>query len=79
MTQFLLSVPRVQYVLSDKLYQYTVEAFFGKQRAAGGWSDNPTVQQSCFRTVSLHAGAGFSSIRTCLWQLRKETVQHYHV
>ena len=53
MTQFLLSVPGVQYVLSEKLCQDPVEAFFGKQRAAGGWSDNPTVHQFCLNTVSL--------------------------
>lgn len=30
-----------------------VEAFFGKQRAAGGRNDNPTVQQFCQNTVFL--------------------------
>ena len=30
-----------------------MKAFFGKQRAAGGQSDNPTVRQFCFNTVSL--------------------------
>ena len=53
MTQFLLSVPGVQYVLLEKLCQDPIEAFFGKQRAAGGRSDNPTVHQFCLNTVSL--------------------------
>ena len=71
MTQFLLSVPGVQYVLSEKLCQDRVEAFFfGKQRAAGGRSDNPTVHQFCLNTLT--AGAGFSSIRTCAWQLWRQ-------
>lgn len=53
MTQYLLAVPGVQYVLSEKLCQDPVEAFFGKQRAAGSRSDNPTVQRFCENTVSL--------------------------
>ena len=53
MTQYLLAVPGVQYVLSEKLCQDPVEAFFGKQRAAGGRSDNPTIEQFCQNTVSL--------------------------
>ena len=53
MVQYLLSLPGVQYILSEKLCQDPIEAFFGKQRAAGGRSDNPTVQQFCQNTVSL--------------------------
>ena len=53
MTQFLLSVPGVQYVLSEKLCQDPIEAVFGKQREAGGRSDNRTVHQFCLNTVSL--------------------------
>ena len=34
MMPYLLSLPGVQYVLSEKLCQDPVEAFFGKQRAA---------------------------------------------
>ena len=51
--QYLLSLPGVQYILSEKLCQDSIEAFFGKQRATGGRSDNPTVQQFCQNTVSL--------------------------
>lgn len=39
--------------MSERLCQDPLEAFFGKQRAAGGRSDNPTVQQFCKNTVSL--------------------------
>lgn len=53
MTQYLLAVPGVQCVLSEKLCQDPVEAFFGKQCAARGRSDNPTVQRFCENTVSL--------------------------
>lgn len=53
MTPYLLSVPGVEFVLSEKLCQDPLESFFGKQRAAGGRNDNPTVQQFCQNTVSL--------------------------
>ena len=49
----LLAIPGVQYILSEKLSQDPIERFFGKQRAAGGRSDNPTVQDFCNSTVSL--------------------------
>ena len=49
----LLGIPGVQFVLSEKLCQDPVESFFGKQRAAGGRCDNPTVKQFCLNTVSL--------------------------
>ena len=35
------------------LWEDSVEFFFGKQRAAGGRSDNPTVKEFCSNTVSL--------------------------
>lgn len=53
MAPCLLSVPGVEYILSERLCQDSLESFFGKQRAAGGRSDNPTVQQFCKNTVSL--------------------------
>ena len=53
MTQYLLAISGVQYVLSEKLCQDPIEAFFGKQHAPGGRSDNPTVQQFCDNTVSI--------------------------
>ena len=53
MTRLLLSVSGVEFFLSEKLCQDPLESFFGKQRAAGGRNDNPTVQQFCHNTVSL--------------------------
>jgi len=53
MVPCLLSAPGVDYILSERLSQDPLESFFGKQRAAGGRSDNPTVQQFCKNTVSL--------------------------
>ncbi|KAJ8028143.1 hypothetical protein HOLleu_30295 [Holothuria leucospilota] len=35
----------VSYILSDKLNQDPIEEFFGKQRAAGGHRDHPTLEQ----------------------------------
>jgi hypothetical protein len=53
MANYLFAIPGVQYVLSEKLCQDPLESFFGKQRAAGGRSDNPTVKEFCLNTVSL--------------------------
>ena len=53
LTQDLLSVPGVEYVLSERLCQDPLESFFGKQRAAGGRNENPSVQQFCDNTVTL--------------------------
>ena len=53
LSTILLAVPGVQYILPEKLSQDPIERFFGKQRAAGGHNDNPTVQGLCNNTVSL--------------------------
>ena len=53
MAQVLFHVAGVNFILSQKLCQDPVESFFGKQRAAGGHSDNPTVKDFCKNTVSL--------------------------
>ena len=53
LSTMLFAVPGVQYILSEKLSQDPIERFFGKQRAAGGRNDNPTVQEFCSNTVSL--------------------------
>ena len=53
MANYLFGIPGVQYILSEKLYQDPLESFFGKQRAASGRSDNPTVKEFCLNTVSL--------------------------
>ena len=56
MTQFLLSVPGVQYVLSEKLCQQYIKPH-----------STSILFEHC-----LTAGAGFSSIRTCAWQLWRQ-------
>ena len=45
--------------------QDPVEAFFGKQRAAGGQSDNPTVRQFCLNTVSLRVQSSVALEPVC--------------
>ena len=45
-----------------------MKAFFGKQRAAGGQSDNPTVRQFCFNTVSLRV-QGSAALEPVRWAL----------
>lgn len=51
--RFLLKIPGVKFLLSERFCQDPLEAFFGNQRAKGGRSDNPNVQQFCSSTVSL--------------------------
>ena len=53
MTPLLLGLPGVICFFSEKLCQDPIESFFGKQRARGGRSDNPTVKQFCENTASL--------------------------
>ena len=53
MAPCLLSIPGVQFILSEKLCQDPLESFFSKQRAAGGRCDNPSVHQFCHNTISL--------------------------
>ena len=53
MTTILLSVPGVQFLLSEKVCQDPLESFFGKQRYKGGRSDNPSVKEFTDNTISL--------------------------
>ena len=57
MNKYLLSLPSIQDILSDKIRQDPSEAGFGKQRAAGELSDNPTIQQFYQNTVTLRVQA----------------------
>ncbi len=52
MTKNLLQQPGVKFLLNERFCQDPVEAFFGKQCACGGRSDNPTVKQFIDNTVS---------------------------
>lgn len=53
LTRDLLSVPGVEYLLSERLCQDPLELFIGKQRTAGGQNENPSIQQFCDNTVTL--------------------------
>jgi len=57
MAKFLLSQPGVDFILSERFCQDCLEVFFGKQRAQGGRSDNPTSQQFLKNTVSIRVQA----------------------
>lgn len=49
----LLSVPGVQFLLSEKFCQDALESYFGKQRYKGGRCDNPSVKEFIDNAVSL--------------------------
>lgn len=49
----LLKTEGVEYLLSEVFSQDPLEAYFSRQRHKGGSSDNPTVQQFHYNTVSL--------------------------
>ena len=53
LSNVLFGVPGVEYILSEKFCQDSVESFFGKQRARGGRNENPNVKQFMDNTVSL--------------------------
>lgn len=53
LVRFLLRQPGVQYVLTAKLSQDSLESFFGKQRMRGGYSDNPNVTTFLYGAQSL--------------------------
>ena len=53
MARFLLKLPGVKFLLSERFCQDPLESFFGHQRSKGGRNDNPTVKQFCDNTVSL--------------------------
>ena len=55
LTRYLLRRPEVSghYLLSERFSQDPVENYFGRQRAAGGYSQNPTVQACVTNAQSL--------------------------
>lgn len=53
LVRYLLKQPGVQYVLTAKLSQDSLESFFGKQRMRGGYSDNPNVSTFLYGAQSL--------------------------
>lgn len=52
-TKMLLSLPGVQFLLSEKFCQDPLESYFGKQCYKGGRSDNPSVKEFIDNAVSL--------------------------
>ena len=70
LSNILLGVPGVQYVLSEKFCQDPVESFFGKQRACGGRNENPTVKQFMENTASLRV-QGSSALEPARGNCRK--------
>ena len=73
MTQALLVLPGVNYLLSEKLCLDPVESFFGKQRAHRGRSDNPTVKQFCDNTALLRV-QGSAALEPICGDCRKRKV-----
>lgn len=60
LSRILLALPGVEYVLSEKFCQDPVESYFGKQRAHGGYNDNPNMKQFIDNTVSLRVQKSMS-------------------
>ena len=61
MTRYLLALPGVKFLLSERFCQDPLEAFFGKQRAQGGRNDNPTVHQFLKNTVSIRVQSSIAT------------------
>ena len=58
--RYLLGVPGVQYILSEKLSQDPLENYFGQQRARGGRCDNPTMSDCLHSAQSLRVQRSFA-------------------
>lgn len=60
----MLEMPRVKFILSDKLNQNPIEEFFAKQRDTGGSHDNPSLEQfghAMMRNIVAGSSAAASS------------------
>ena len=53
MAEYIFKQPGAKYLFSERLTQDPLECFFGKQRACGGRSENPSARQFLDNTVSL--------------------------
>ena len=49
----MLSKPGVEAIFSERFNQDPLESFFGKQRAQGGYNDNPPMGTFLYGTTSL--------------------------
>jgi len=59
--RFLLSLPGVKYVLTEKFCQDPLESFFGQQRAQGRRNDNPTVAEFKTNTNSIRVQSSIAT------------------
>ena len=66
----LLSIPGVEYVLTEKWNQDALEQYFGKQRMGGGANENPTVLEYSYNTLKLIT-AGSNVVRDVAGNVRK--------
>ena len=67
----MLGLPGKRFLLSERFNQDALEAFFGKQRARGGRSDNPTVSRFLHNTQAIRVGrsmaiGGSSNVKRAL-------------
>ena len=53
----LLHLPGVSFLLSEKFNQDPLEQYFGKQRGAGGSSENPTISQFAHNMQALYVAS----------------------
>jgi len=61
MAQYLLQLPGVESVLSNRLcYQDLLEQLFGKQRQRGATNDNPNVQQFESNTSAIQVASSIA-------------------
>ncbi|XP_070545584.1 uncharacterized protein [Ptychodera flava] len=65
-----------QFVLSEHFSQDPLEQWFGKQRQAGGWNENPTVQEFDYNTVNLRVqGSSLTAPVTGNTNMHREAMQ----
>lgn len=71
LAKFLLDPNGSRFLLSERFTQDPLEAFFGKQRARGGRSDNPTAKRFLENTQAIRVSrslalGGSSSVKRSL-------------
>lgn len=72
--QELLSIPGVNFVLTEKWNQDALEQYFGKQRMRGGANENPTVLEYSYNTPKLIT-AGSKIVRDVAGNVKKRTLK----
>ena len=61
LVRFLLSLPGVKYVLTEKFCQDPLESFFGQQWAQGRRNDNPTEAEFTTNTNSIRVQSSIAT------------------